>query len=114
MLCSETGRHDYQDYLAGSFIFSGKGLLSIAGTQHSGAVGVPILYKSLDSGKSFGNAWKDGLNWIVENKGKNVTVFFNGSRQIWTEGRSLYKAVLIGDGTLKLPDFYYSKIIAAD
>lgn len=109
LLCSETGRHDYQDYLAGAFIFTGKGLLAIAGTQHSGAVGVPILYKSLDEGKTFGNAWKEGLNWIVENTGKDVIVFFNDFKQIWTEGRSLYKAVLIGDGTLRLPDFYYIK-----
>lgn len=108
LLCSEAGRHDYQDYLAGSFIFLGKGLVAIAGTQHSGAVGVPILYESLKIGKTFGDSWKDALSSIIDKSGEKIIVVLDDNEQTWIQGNSLYKAVLIGDGTLKLPDFYYS------
>jgi hypothetical protein len=103
LLTSEVGRHDYTDYLAGMYIFSGLGLAAIAGTQHSGAVGTPILYKNLASGTTIGEAWKDGLSYIVEHSGDKLNIYWNNHRDIWFEGTSINKAVLIGDGTLKLP-----------
>lgn len=104
LLTSEVGRHDYSDYLAGMYIFSGFGLVVVAGTQHSGSVGVSILYNSLAAGKSFGEAWKDALVWLVEHSDDHITiVYFPNDKQISLAGESKYKAVLIGDGTLKLP-----------
>lgn len=103
LLTSEVGRHNCTDYLAGAYIFSGLGLAAIAGTQHSGAVGAPILYKSLASGKTIGEAWKDGLVFLVEHSEDKMDIFWYNHKDIWTRGGSTYKAVLIGDGTLKLP-----------
>jgi hypothetical protein len=104
LLASEVGRHDYTDYLAGSYIFSGLGLVAVAGTQHSGSVGVPALYSGLASGKSIGEAWKDALVWLVKHSDDKITiVYFPNEKGISAAGESNYKAVLIGDGTLKLP-----------
>jgi hypothetical protein len=103
LLCSETGRFNFPDYLAGDYIFSGSGLIAIAGTQHSGAVGVPALYESLKKGKDFGEAWKDGLTYLIEHMNDNMTIYWCDHKTTEPEGASTYKAVLIGDGTLKLP-----------
>ncbi len=103
LLTSEVGRHDYPDYLAGTYIFTGLGLTAIAGTQHSGAVGVPVLYESLKAGKTIGEAWKDALIWEFDHSGEKMDIYWYSGKLTWTRGESLYKAVLIGDGTLKLP-----------
>ena len=104
ILSSEVGRHDYTDYLAGMYIFRGLGLAAIAGTQHSGSVGVPMLYDGLAHGKSIGEAWKESLVWLVEHSDdKIIILYFPNEKEILTAGKSNYKAVLIGDGTLKLP-----------
>ncbi len=104
LLTSEVGRHDYQDYLAGTYIFSGLGLAAIAGTQHSGSVGAPILYDGLSQGKSIGEAWKNALFWLTEHSEDKITIrYFPDEKEIINAGKSNYKAVLIGDGTLKLP-----------
>lgn len=104
LLTSEVGRHDYSDYLAGMYIFSGFGLVAVAGTQHSGSVGVPMLYDGLAAGKSIGEAWKDALVWLVEHSDDHITiVYFPNDKQIAIAGESNYKSVLIGDGTLQLP-----------
>lgn len=104
LLTSEVGRHDKDGYLAGTYIFSGSGLAAIAGTQHSGSVGVPILYDYLASGKNIGEAWKDSIRWSIEHSGEQMEVYWCDRKELWTEGKDPYKAVLIGDGTLKLPD----------
>jgi len=104
LLTSEVGRHDKNGYLAGTYIFSGSGLAAIAGTQHSGSVGVPILYDSLASGKDIGDAWKDAIRWSIEHSGEQMEVYWCDRKEFWIEGKDPYKAVLIGDGTLKLPD----------
>jgi hypothetical protein len=105
LLTSEVGRHDYQDYLAGTYIFSGLGLAAIAGTQHSGSVGTPILYEGLVRRKSIGEAWKDALIWLVEHSEDKITIlYFPNEKEVLSAGKSNYKAVLIGDGTLKLPE----------
>jgi len=104
LLSSETGRHDCTDYLAGTYIFTGLGLVAIAGTQHSGSIGVPALYESLASGKIIGEAWKDALNWSIEHSGEKITVYWLDQKNTSVEGKDPYKAVLIGDGTLKLPE----------
>ncbi len=103
LLSSETGRFDVPDYLAGSYIFSGSGLVAIAGTQHSGAVGVPVFYESLAAGKTFGESWKNALSYLIENKGNEITIYWCDQETTEPEGASVYKAVLIGDGTLKIP-----------
>ena len=104
LLTSEVGRHDYQDYLAGTYIFSGLGLAAIAGTQHSGSVGAPILYDGLSRGYSIGEAWKKALFWLTEHSEEKITLrYLNGEKEIINAGNSNYKAVLIGDGTLKFP-----------
>lgn len=105
LLCSEVGRYDYPDYLAGAYIFSGAGLIAIAGTQHSGTVGVPMMYEELAVGKSFGEAWKDALTWLEEHQDELRTIrYFPNDAQKSPYGESIHKAVLIGDGTLKLPN----------
>ena len=104
LLTSEVGRHDKDGYLAGTYIFSGSGLAAIAGTQHSGSVGVPVLYDSLASGKDIGDAWKDAILWSIEHSGEQMEVYWCDRKEFWTEGKDPYKAVLIGDGTLRLPD----------
>ena len=103
LLTSEVGRHDRDGYLAGAYIFSGSGLAVIAGTQHSGSVGVPILYDYLASGKNIGEAWKDSIRWSIEHSGEQMEVYWCDRKEFWTEGKDPYKAVLIGDGTLHLP-----------
>lgn len=104
LLSSETGRHNFSDYLAGIYIFTGFGLAAIAGTQHSGSIGVPTLYQSLSSGKTIGEAWKDALNWSISHSGEKITVYWFDQKITSVEGKDPYKAVLIGDGTLKLPE----------
>lgn len=104
LLTSEVGRHDFDDYLGGMYLFSGMGLVAIAGTQHSGAVGTQKLYNDLADGKSFGQAWQESLIWLVENEEKPTKiVYYPNSTQIIKAGKSLYKAVLLGDGSLNLP-----------
>ena len=102
LLTSEVGRHDRDGYLAGAYIFSGSGLAAIAGTQHSGSVGVPVLYDYLASGKSVGEAWKDAIRWSIEHSGEPMEVYWCDRKEFWTEGKDPYKAVLVGDGTLRL------------
>jgi hypothetical protein len=104
LLTSEVGRHDRGGYLAGSYIFSGSGLAAIAGTQHSGSIGAPILYDFLASGKNIGEAWKEAIRWSIEHSGEKMEVYWCDRKESWTEGKDPYKAVLIGDGTLRLPD----------
>ena len=103
LLCSEAGRFNYPDYLAGDYIFSGSGLVAIAGTQHSGAVGVPVLYENLAKGENLGEAWKDGLTYLIKHLNDKMTIYWCDRKTTEPEGASTYKAVLIGDGTLKLP-----------
>ncbi len=104
LLTSETGRHEIDDYLAGAYVFSGMGLAAIAGTQHSGSVGNHILYNELAARKTIGEAWKNALSWLVEKSEEKITIkYFPNETEILTAGKSNYKAVLIGDGTLKLP-----------
>ncbi len=104
LLTSEVGRHDYVDNLGSTYIFSGSGLVAIAGTQHSGSVGSKILYDNLVLKKSIGEAWKKALDWLVENSEQRISIFYypNEEEKLFA-GKSNYKAVLIGDGTLKLP-----------
>jgi hypothetical protein len=104
LLCSETGRFNFPDYLSGYYIFSGSGLVAIAGTQHSGSVGVPLFYQSLSEGKTLGEAWKDALTYLIEHKDDMMTIYWCEGEMNEPLGGSIYKAVLIGDGTLKLPD----------
>lgn len=103
LLTSQAGRHDHNDYLAGTYVFNGSGLAAIAGTQHSGATGVPSFYKSLARGKTIGGAWRDAMVRSIGNSGKKITVYRRDGSQKWTAGTGPYKAVLIGDGTLRLP-----------
>ncbi len=104
LLTSETGRHEMHNYLAGAYIFSGLGVAAIAGTQHSGSVGNHILYNELAVGKTIGEAWKNALKWLVKNAEEKITIkYYPNQTEILTAGKSNYKAVLIGDGTLKLP-----------
>jgi len=110
LLTSEVGRHYKDGYLAGAYIFSGSGLAAIAGTQHSGSVGVPILYEYLASGKNIGESWKDAIRWSIEHSGEQIEVYWCDRTELWTEGKDPYKAVLIGDGTLKIPDGEYRSI----
>lgn len=103
LLTSEVGRHDVTDYLAGAYIFTGSGLTAIAGTQHSGAIGGLVLYENLSTGMAIGEAWKNALQWSIEQSGKKMNIYWcDGRNDTWEEGTDAYKAVLIGDGTLKL------------
>jgi len=104
LLTSEVGRHDYNDYLGGIYVFSGLGLAAIAGTQHSGSVGSKFLYDNLADGKSIGQSWKEALVWLVEHADDRISIFYYpDSEEKLKAGKSNYKAVLLGDGTLKLP-----------
>lgn len=104
LLTSEVGRHNYGNYLSGAYVFSGSGLAAVAGTQHSGAVGEPIFYQSLAAGKSIGEAWKEGLAWSIKHLGERSTIHWCHRDEAQTTVSAPYKAVLIGDGTLRLPD----------
>lgn len=107
LLTSEVGRHDFQDYLGGMYLFSGQGLTIIAGTQHSGSIGIPLLYDKLKEGNTFGESWQKSLEWLVDNSMKKISIFYYpDNEQKINAGKSNYKAVLLGDGTLKLPDQY--------
>lgn len=101
---SEVGRHDYIDYLAGIYIFSGSGLVAIAGTQHGGANLTPVFYNGLASRKTIGEAWREALSWSILNPDTKLTVYWCDHVEIWTPAPTAYKAVLIGDGTLRLPE----------
>ena len=104
LLTSEVGRHDYPDYLGGMYIFTGLGLAAIAGTQHSGSVGTPVLYDYLAAGDNIGKAWKKALAYLVKHSEDRISIFYYpNSEQKIKAGKSNYKAVLLGDGTLKLP-----------
>lgn len=104
LVTSETGRHDNENYLGGMYIFSGLGLVAIAGTQHSGSVGMPILYDKLSHGFTFGDSWRQTLDWLVEHSEDQIRIaYYPNSELIINAGKSNYKAVLLGDGTLKLP-----------
>ena len=103
LLSSETGRHDQENYLAGTYVFTGDGLAAIAGTQHSGAMGTPPLYSDLAAGHTLGEAWRRALAYELERTGQPA-------RLAWCEAGVIeepygvwpHKAVLIGDGSLRL------------
>jgi hypothetical protein len=103
LLSSETGRHDQENYLAGVYVFTGDGLAAIAGTQHSGAMGTPTLYGDLAAGHTIGEAWRRALEYELERTGEPA-------RLAWCDAGVLeepygvwpHKAVLIGDGSLRL------------
>jgi hypothetical protein len=103
LLSSETGRHDQENYLAGAYVFSGEGLAAIAGTQHSGAMGTPGLYADLAAGRTLGDAWRRALAYELERTGEPARLAWcdEGMRDepygVWP-----HKAVLIGDGSLRL------------
>ncbi len=104
LLTSEVGRHNFKDYLGGMYIFSGSGLAAIAGTQHSGSVGSSLLYDYLAEGNTIGQSWKKALVWLVNHSEDRISIFYYpNSEQKTNAGNSNYKAVLLGDGTLKLP-----------
>ena len=103
LLSSETGRHDVPGYLGGAYVFFGSGLAAIAGTQHSGAIGVPVVYDALEEGDSIGNAWRRGIAWSIENAGPSLTVVWCDGSEPWDPSADAYKAVLLGDGSLRLP-----------
>jgi hypothetical protein len=103
ILSSETGRHDVPGYLGGAYLFFGSGLAAIAGTQHSGAMGVPVLYDRLEAGDSFGNAWRHALQWSLDHPGLTLTLKWCKGQDPWDPSVDPYKAVLLGDGTLHLP-----------
>ena len=84
-------------------MFFGKGLAAIAGTQHSGAIGVPVVYDALAEGVSIGNAWRRGIEWSLENAGPSLTFVWCDRNEPWDPSVDAYKAVLLGDGTLRLP-----------
>jgi len=63
------------------------------------------LYEGLVRRKSIGEAWKDALIWLVEHSEDKITIlYFPNEKEVLSAGKSNYKAVLIGDGTLKLPE----------
>jgi len=103
ILSSETGRHDQVNYLGGAYIFTGDGLAAIAGTQHSGAMGTPTLYEDFAAGLTIGEAWRRALSYELERTGEPA-------RLDWCEGGFVEepygewpsKAVLLGDGSLRL------------
>lgn len=103
VLSSETGRHDVPGYLAGAYLFFGRGLAVIAGTQHSGAIGVPVLYDFLAEGQRLGDAWRRAIDWSLENSGETLVLQWCDSQEPWDPSADPYKAVLLGDGTLRLP-----------
>jgi hypothetical protein len=103
LLSSETGRHDQQSYLGGAYLFFGSGLAVIAGTQHSGTIGVPALYDELARGRPLGEAWRKALAWSLEHAGKSLELHWCERTQPWDPSVDAYKAVLLGDGTLRLP-----------
>ncbi len=107
LLTSEVGRHDYIDYLGGMYIFSGLGLTAVAGTQHSGSVGSSLLYDYIAEGNTIGESWRKALVWLVNHSEDKISIFYYpDSEQKIKAGKSNYKAVLLGDGTLKLPTKY--------
>jgi hypothetical protein len=103
LLSSETGRHDQENYLAGAYVFTGDGLAAIAGTQHSGAMGTPSLYGDLAAGYPIGEAWRRALAFDLARTGEPA-------RLVWCDRGAVeepygvwpHKAVLVGDGTLRL------------
>ena len=103
VLSSETGRHDQTNYLAGTYVFTGDGLAAIAGTQHSGAIGTPSLYGDLAAGHTLGEAWRRGLGYEIGRTGEPARIAWCGVG-ILEEPYGVWppKAVLIGDGTLRL------------
>jgi hypothetical protein len=103
ILSSETGRHDQTGYLGGAYLFFGWGLAVIAGTQHSGAVGVPMLYDELEQGLAIGDAWRDALTWSIRNSGPSLEFQWCDRTEPYDPAPDVYKAVLLGDGTLHLP-----------
>lgn len=103
LLSSETGRHDQVGYLGGTYLFFGSGLGVIAGTQHSGAIGVPMLYEEFAEGKSLGEAWREAIVWSLKHNGPNLTQHWCDRDVKWDPSVDIYKAVLLGDGTLHLP-----------
>jgi hypothetical protein len=90
-------------YLAGAYLFFGRGLVVIAGTQHSGAIGVPVLYDYLAEGQRLGDAWRRAIDWSLENAGETLVLQWCDSEEPWDPSADPYKAVLLGDGTLRLP-----------
>jgi len=107
LLTSEVGRHDYPNYLGGMYIFGGYGLAAIAGTQHSGSVGSSLFYESLAKGNSIGASWKEALVNLVKTSEEKISIFYHPNiEERIKAGKSNYKAVLLGDGTLKLPSGY--------
>lgn len=104
VLSSETGRHDHENYLGGAYLFFGSGLAVIAGTQHSGAVGVPMLYDELAEEESIGDAWFNAIQWSMEQRGSSKLKFRWCDRDDpYDPSGDVYKAVLLGDGTLRVP-----------
>jgi hypothetical protein len=103
VLSSETGRHDVEGYLGGAYLFFGEGLVVIAGTQHSGAIGVPVFYEYLTEGGSLGDAWRRAIDWSLDNAGDSLVLKWCDSEEPWDPSADPYKAVLLGDGTLRLP-----------
>jgi hypothetical protein len=103
ILSSETGRHDERNYLAGAYVFTGDGLAAIAGTQHSGAMGTPPLYEDLAAGSTIGEAWRRALAYELRRTGEPARLawceqgFVEEPYGVWPA-----KAVLVGDGTLRL------------
>jgi hypothetical protein len=80
----------------------------IAGAQHSGAVGTPNVYPDLAAGKTFGEVWRDGLNYGATHAGEKYVEYVGWHHPlpdegVWTLQESMMpKAVLHGDGTLRL------------
>jgi hypothetical protein len=85
------------------YVFTGEGLAAIAGTQHSGAVGTPPLYADLAAGHTIGEAWRRALEYELERAGESARVDWCGAG-IAEEPYGVWpaKAVLLGDGTLRL------------
>jgi hypothetical protein len=102
ILSSETGRHDYPDYLGGAYLFFGQGLAVLAGTQHSGTIGVPVLYQDLAAGLALGEAARRAISWSLAQETAGLTIGWCDRDEPWTPGRDIYRAVILGDGTLRL------------
>lgn len=103
LLASETGRHDEENYLGGVYLFFGHGLAVIAGTQHSGSIGVPALYDALARRSSVGDAWREAMEWSLVNWGNVLEFHWCEGPRPWDPSADPYRAVLLGDGTLRLP-----------
>jgi hypothetical protein len=103
ILSSETGRHDQTGYLGGAYLFFGWGLAVIAGTQHSGAIGVPVLYDELERGMTIGESWRRAIAWSIRNAGATLEFQWCDRAEPYDPSVDVYKAVLLGDGTLHLP-----------